>query len=107
MPILLFGCETWIDLLERFQCEIGRRILKLSKFHANDTIRIALHWPSVATRILNRKLTFLSKLLSSSEDTLSSRVFKTLAMEEYTVSLLFNSAECSNPHSVQMLLPNV
>ena len=40
MPVLLFGCETWIldsstlDLLERFQCEIGCRILKLSKFHA-------------------------------------------------------------------------
>ena len=95
VPILLFGCETWIldtsilDLLERFQCEIGRRILKLSKFHATDTIRIALHWPSVATRILNRKLTVLSKLLSSSEDTLSSRVFKTLSMEdEYSISIV-------------------
>ena len=78
-----------LDLLERFQCEIGHRILKLSKFHANDTIRIALHWPSVATRVLNRKLTFLSKLLSSSEGTLSSRVFKTLAMEDiYSISLV-------------------
>ena len=65
-----------------------RRILKLSD-SCYRTIRIAFHWPSVATRILNRKLTFLSKLLSSSEDTLSSRVFKTLAMEDvYSISLV-------------------
>ena len=81
--------SSTLDLLERFRCEIGRRILKLSKFHATDTIRIDLHSPSVATQILNRKLTFLSKLLSSSEDTLSSRVFKTLAMEDaYSISIV-------------------
>ena len=40
IPILLYGSENWIlttpllDRLEAFQGEIGRRILKLSKFHS-------------------------------------------------------------------------
>ena len=95
IPILLYGSETWlldsscIRALEKFQCEIGRRILKLSKFHANDVIRIALHWPSVATRVLLRKLSFLSKLLTNSNDILSSRIFTTLAMDEiYSISVV-------------------
>ena len=37
LPILLYGCETWLldssslQALEKFQCEIGRRILKLPR----------------------------------------------------------------------------
>ena len=40
IPILLYGSENWIltdplvDQLEAFHGEIGRRILKLSKFHS-------------------------------------------------------------------------
>ena len=85
---ILYGSETWlldsscIRALEKFQCEVGRWILKLSKFHANDIIRIALHWPSMATRVLLRKLSFLSKLLTNSNDILSSCIFTTLAMDE-------------------------
>ena len=95
LPVLLYGCETWlldsscIQALEKFQCEIGRRILKLSKFHANDTIRNGLHWPTVATRILIRKLTFLSKLLSNCNDTMSSRIFISLAIDDvYNISII-------------------
>ena len=95
VPILLYGCETWLldssclQTLEKFQCEIGRRILKLSNFHANDAIRIGLHWPTMATRILSRKLTFLSKLLTNSNDSMSSRIFTTLAMEDvYSISIV-------------------
>ena len=39
----------------------------------------ALHWPTVATRIL---INFLSKLLSGSNDTISRRVFSSLAVED-------------------------
>ena len=87
LPILLYGCETWLldssclQALEKFQCEIGRQILKLPRYHANVAVRIALHWPTVATRILVRKLTYLSKLLSNQTDTMSSRIFCSLAME--------------------------
>ena len=77
IPVLLFGCKTWLldticlQALERFQCEVGRRILKLSKYHSGDAIRIVLQWPLVSTRILKRKLSFLSKLLSNSKDSMS------------------------------------
>ena len=81
--------SSCIQALEKFQCEIGRRILKLSKFHANDTIRIGLHWPTVATRILIRKLTFLSKLLSNCNDTMSSRIFISLAIDDvYNITII-------------------
>ena len=71
IPTLLYGCETWIldsgclKALESFQSEIGRRILRLPKFYSNNAIRIGLHWPTVSTRILLRKLSFLTKLLRS------------------------------------------
>ena len=94
LPVL-HGYETWllysscIQALEKFQCEIGRRILKLSKYHANDVIWIGLHWPAVATRILLRKLTFSSKLLSNYKDTMSSRIFISLAIEDiYNISVV-------------------
>ena len=52
LPILLYGCETWLldssclQALEKFQCEIGRRILKLPKYHAN--VRCSLNCPTLA-----------------------------------------------------------
>ena len=94
-PILLYGCETWLldstclKALESFQCEIRRRILRLRKFSSNNAVRSGLHWPSVATRILLRKLMFLSKLLYSTRDSLSSRVFTSLAMNDiYEISIV-------------------
>ena len=57
LPVLLYGFETWLldfhvfKLLRSFNARyVGRRILKLSKYHANDVIRIGLHWPTVASR---------------------------------------------------------
>lgn len=84
----MYGCETWIldssclKVLESFQCEIGRRILRLPKFYSNNAIRIGLHWPTVSTRILLRKLSFLAKLLSSKNDSISTRVFNSLAIDD-------------------------
>ena len=100
LSVLLYGCETWlldascIQALERFQCEIGRRILKLSKFHANEAVRIGLHWPTMSTRILLRKLSFMSKLLSNKSDSMSSRIFNLLLSMMFTTSLWYNSARC-------------
>ena len=75
------GC--WIRLsLEGFQHEIGCHILRVPKFYSKASVRIALHWPTVATRTLIRKLNFLSKLLSGSNDTISKRVFSSLAVED-------------------------
>jgi len=80
VPILLYGSETWlldsssITLLERFQFEIGRRILKLPKSFSGTVVRICLNLPSIASIILLRKVNFLAKLLSTASSS-SSRVF--------------------------------
>ena len=95
VPKLLYGCETWLldttclKKLEQFQHEIGRRILRLSKYHSGDAVCIGLHWPSMATRILLRKLKFMGRLLDPSHsDTVSSRVFTTMAIEDIYISIV-------------------
>ena len=88
IPALLYGSETWLldssslKALESFQHEIGCRILRVPKFYSKAAVRIGLHWPTVSSRILIRKLSFLSKLLAGSRDTISHRVFTSLAMED-------------------------
>ena len=67
--------------LESFQGEIGKSILRLPKFAANNTVRMALQWPSVRTRVLCIKLGFLLKILNS-ENSLSARVFRPLAASD-------------------------
>ena len=111
VPKLLYGCEIWLldtsclKKLEQFQHEIGRRILRLSKFHSGDAVRIGLQWPSVASRILLRKLSFMCKLLDPAHsDTMSSRVFTTMAIED---TQLFSNAICSNQTSVLTVFPDV
>ena len=78
VPILLYGCENWqltstlVCQQESFQGEIGRRILKLTPYHSIYSSRVALRWPSVAARILSRKLNFILrlKLMDSTESKL-------------------------------------
>ena len=80
IPILLYGCETWlldsstILLLEHFQLEIGRRILKLPKWFSGKVVRICLELPSVACLLLLHKINFLAKLLSTDNNSVSSKV---------------------------------
>ena len=94
VPTMLYGCETWIlsdshySTLESLQAEIGKRILRISKYHSNLGVLIGLHWPSIRARILIRKLNFLAKLLDGC-DSLSAQVFRTLACDDvYNVSLV-------------------
>ena len=78
-----------LPLLESCQAEIGKRILGLSKYHSSaPNTLIGLHWPSVTSRILIRKLGFLAKLLKG-EKKLSAQVLHTLACEDiYSISLI-------------------
>ena len=69
------------------QQEIGRQILKVPKFYSGTAIQIGLNWPSVSTQILIRKLKFLSKLLSSHKDTVSTRMFNTVAMKDVYITV--------------------
>ena len=88
MPVLLFGCESWyltdttLDDLEWFQCNIGRRILQLSRFHSNISIRIGLDWPSVKTRVLIQKLNYLRRLVNNGDDKLSSQICHLFASKD-------------------------
>ena len=67
-PVSLLFCCMAVKIgclqphLEQFQEEIGRRILKLSANHSTLSCRIALRWPSVAARILIRKLCYVLRL---------------------------------------------
>ena len=67
-----------------------RSVVELFTFHSSTVVRISLHWPHVANRILIRKLTYLEKFLSSDDDSVaSSRIFKSLATDDvYNVSLV-------------------
>ena len=49
MPTLLYGVENWIldhtsfNLLEKFQAEIGIRILRISRFHSQFSVLLYSH----------------------------------------------------------------
>ena len=66
IPVLLYGCETWIltpallSKLEKLQSEIGKQILKLSKYHADLAPIIGLHLPSIKAHIVLQKISFLA-----------------------------------------------
>ena len=87
IPILLFGSEKWIlspsllDHLEAFQGEIGRRFVKLSKFHSLLSTRLALRWPSDAVRVCFQKLNLLIKV-TSGEESIDCRVFSSIGAND-------------------------
>ena len=94
-PTLLYGAENWIldesslNLLECFQAELGRRVLKLSKFHSRLSVLIGLSWPSMTARVFLRKLSFLCRLLSANDDSIAHQTFRTIAGKDvYSLSLI-------------------
>ena len=74
LPILFYGCESWflidpfMTMLETFQAEIGKWILKLPHSHNNISVCVGLKWPSFVVTILLQKLTLLAKLVSNTSD---------------------------------------
>ena len=65
------------------------RILKLSKFHSQLSVRIGLSWPSITSRILKQKLSFLCRLLTSDDDSIATRTFNTFVSKNaYNLSLV-------------------
>ena len=95
IPTLLYGAENWIldvtslNLLERFQAELGRRILKLPKHHSALATQIGLAWPTMKARLLSQKLRFLGKLLSKNRDNIATRTFQTIASRNvYDISIV-------------------
>ena len=85
IPTLLYGCENWvlsdanITILEAFQGEISRRILRLSKSHSLLSTRVALQLQSIASRILSRKLSLLHRVSIGSES-IGQKVYSELTL---------------------------
>ena len=80
MPVLMYGCENWllthtlVEKLESFQAELAKRVLKWPKHHSNTAALVAVGMQSVKSRILERKLGFLHKVLGASSGCVSGRV---------------------------------
>ena len=95
IPTLLYGAENWIlddislNLVERFWVELGRRILKLSKYHPSLSTIIGLSWPTMKSRILRCKLRFLGKLISDDKDNIATGTFRTICSQNvYDISIV-------------------
>ena len=95
LPVLLYGSEKWsldnrsLESLEQFQANTVKRMLKLSKYHANASCQIALLLPSITVTVLLRKLKFLARLMGSQSNSLGMITFQTLAsFDVYDISLV-------------------
>ena len=87
LPVLMYGCESWIlsegdlKLLEAFQGEMAKRILKLPKHFSNTAAVTTLDWPSMRARLLLRKLFFLKRVTDAQADTLVGGVVRAFSDE--------------------------
>ena len=82
MLVLMYASGTNVSLLlklESFQTEIGKRILKLPRFTANNVPLMAIGWHSMRCRCLSAPYYRVS---SRNVDTLSSEVYRTLSMPD-------------------------
>ena len=76
IPVLMYGTESWylnetlLSKLESFQAQLGKRVLKITKFN-----NMALHWPSMRCRCLCAKLSFLYRICCGGEGSLWDQVF--------------------------------
>ena len=84
VSVCLYGSENWIltdqllESLEKFQAEIGKRILNIPKQYSNLAPLITMRWPYMRLRVLKRKLKFLTKLVKAENRSISSQVFRSL-----------------------------
>ena len=81
MAVLLLGAESWyltdtsvLDSLECLECTLGRRILKLSRFHSNTSVLTGFDWPSMRARVLIRKLNYLTRVFVAENDQLTKKM---------------------------------
>ena len=65
LPVCLYGSDSWLltepifGTLEKFQGDLGKKILNIPKHYSNLIPLVALKWPTMRLRILHRKLEFL------------------------------------------------
>ena len=113
MPVLMFGAEAWccnaslLSKLESFQSEIGKKILNLPKFTANQVPLLALNWPTMRCRCLCAKLSFLNKIHSNERSTLSTEGFKTLTFPSIESTLPIKQCRLLEQHYFQKFTDEV
>ena len=95
IPVLLYGCENWIlteplcQKLESLQSELVKRMLK----HLSNTAALTtLEVPTVRSRVLQRKLSFLHRVANSNPFSLSGRTVLALSQDINSLCLV---KECS------------
>ena len=82
IPVLLYGCKNWIlteplcQKLESLQSELVKRMLKWPK-HLSNTLDV----PTVRSRVLQKKLSFLHRVVNSSLFSLSGRTVFALSQD--------------------------
>ena len=93
MPTL-YGAENWIldeaclDLLERFQAEIGRRILRLNRYHSSLAVWSLTAFNNFENTDTKARLGLL-RLSSSKDVSIATNTFKTIAsLNAYNLSLV-------------------
>ena len=97
-PTLLYAAENWIlddvshNLLEGFQAEIGRRILRLSRFHSHYSVLLALLWPTMKARVLSFSLDTCLILYLLRLITLPQELSALLPLKMCTALELYNNA---------------
>ena len=91
LPIFICGTKSWsigASLLSKLE-SIGKKILRLPKFTANQVPLLPLNW-STRCHCLCAKLSFLHEVHSSEQSTLSTGVFNALTFPSIESTLLIN-----------------
>ena len=90
LPVLLYESENWVlncsllQALESFQAELGPRVLKLPKFSSNTAPLLVLNLPTMYARVFCNKLSFLIRVCRGKSTSLSTQVFRSIALSEVT-----------------------
>ena len=84
LPVCLYGSESWLltepmlGKLEKFQGDLGKKILNIPKHYSNLIPLVALKWPTMRLQIIQRKLAFLWRTLHPTKITIYVSVFESL-----------------------------
>ena len=98
LPVCLYGSESWLltepmlEKLEKFQGDLGKKILNIPKHHSNLIPLVTLRWPTMRLRILQRKLAFLRRTLYPRKIAIYVSVFESLR-EKGTEPLLIQQCK--------------
>ena len=83
-------CTHHMRLLNSFLAEMGKRILKLTKWVSNSAVNVVMGWHTMKVRLLVRKLGFLLQLVSADGGMLGSETLRSMSDDIESCALLGN-----------------